>query len=189
VLVYVMRGTTAPWTDVGCCAFAMSGSHLYGTAVIEGNGQAGCGGVGRDLQHGAGARAWTQSNVYGYPLAYLVFDPVEAVADGPEPTATPLDPQETCAVPGGGSGSEIHGIIYSGGSVEFDAIDVDGGVVAFQIQAQGSSSYYRYNPVFGHASPPPGFPEGAGNTVVLVRKTAVECMNYAVDTGGGSPCP
>lgn len=188
VLVYVMRGTTAPWTDVGCCDFSMSGTHLYGTAVLEGNGQAGCSGAGRDLHHTAGARAWTQANVYGYPLAYLVFDPVEALADGPEPTANPLNPQETCAAPGGGFGTEIHGFVYSGGSVEFDAIELDGGVVAFQIQAQGSSSRYRYNPVHGSA-PPPGFPAGAGNTVVVVRKTFAACVNYAADTDGGSPCP
>jgi hypothetical protein len=189
VLVYVMRGTTAPWTDVGCCDFTMSGSHLYGTAIVEGNGLAGCGGAGRDLHHTAGARAWTQSSVYGYPLAYLVFDPVEAVSDGPEPTANPLDPQETCGALGGGSGTEIQGFVYSAGELEFGAIRVEGGMVAFRIQAGDSSSGFRYHPAYGSATPPPGFPERAGNTVVLLRKTLAACANYAADTGGGTPCP
>jgi hypothetical protein len=127
--------------------------------------------------------------VYGYPLAYLVFDPVEAVVDGPEPTANPLDGQETCAVQGGGSGTEIHGFVYSGGSAEFEAIDLDGGVLAFQIQARDPLARYRYNPDYASATPPPGFPVGAGNTVVLVRKTLAACTNYAADLGGGSPCP
>ena len=167
----------------------MSGSHLYGTAVIEGNGQPGCSGPGRDLAQGRRPRLDAVERL-ATPLPISFSIPWRrSRTDRSEPTANPLNPQETCAVPGGGSGTEIHGIIYSGGSVEFDAIGVDGGVVAFQIQAQGSSSRYRYNPAFGHASPPPGFPEGAGNAVVLVRKTAAACMNYAVDVGGGSPCP
>jgi hypothetical protein len=189
LLVYVMRGTAAPWTDAGCCDFSIQSSDFYGTAVIEGNGQAGCSGGGRDLQHTNGARTWTQPNVYGYPLAYLIFDPVEALAAAPAPTANPLNPQETCADQGGGSGTEIHGIVYSGGNVEFRPIGVDGGVLAFQIQTQGGSSGYAYNPIYGHATPPPGFPEGAGSTVFLARKSFVLCVNYAADTGGGSPCP
>ena len=38
------------------------------------------------------------------------------------------------------------------------------------------------------SAPPPGFPEGSGNTVVLVRKSFIVCADYAADTGGGSPC-
>ena len=190
VLLYVMRGTAPPWTDVGCCDLSMhGGAHLYGTAVIEGNGDAGCDATARDLRQANGARAWTQRNIYGYPLSYLVFDPVEAVADGPEPMATPLDPQETCAAPGGGSGTEIHGMVYSAGNVEFGPIDLDGGVVAFQVQTLGGSSTYRFNPAFGQATPPPGFPAGEGQAVALVRKSFAPCVNYAADTGGGSPCP
>jgi hypothetical protein len=189
VLVYVMRGTMSPWTDAGCCEFALHGAPLYGSAVIEGNGRDGCDGAGRDLHHANGARAWAQPNVYGYPLAYLVFDPVEAVTDAPEPTASPLDPQEVCAAPGGGAGTEIHGLVYSAGHAEFDAIDLDGGVVAFEVQTRGLGSSYRYNPAFGQATPPPAFPAGAGNAVVLLRKSVTPCVNFAADTGGGSPCP
>jgi hypothetical protein len=189
VLVYVMRGTTAPWTDAGCCDFALRGADLHGTAVVEGNGLSGCGTGGRDLHHTNGARAWIRPSVYGYPLAYLVFDPVGAVTDPPKPTANPLNPQETCADLGGGSGTEIHGIVYSGGGAEFDAIGVDGGTVAFQVQTRGSGSTYRYNPAHGDAAPPPGFPVESGRRVILLPKSLAFCANYAADTGGGSPCP
>jgi hypothetical protein len=177
ILVYVMRPGD----------FTIQSRDLHGTVVVEGNGSAGCAG-GQDVSHKNGSRIWTESNVYGYPLAYLVFDPVEALIDAPEPTANPLNPQETCADKGGVSGTEIHGIVYSGGNVEFNTILVDGGVVAFQIQTQGGASNYTYNPSYGNAAPPPGFPDGAGNTVVLVRKSFIVCVNYAADTGGGSPC-
>jgi hypothetical protein len=188
ILVYVMRGTAPPWNDTGCCDFQLQGNTLYGTAVIEGNGLAGCSGGNRDLQHKNGARAFTRPNVYGYPLAYLIFDPVAAVDEAPAPTAKPLVQQGTCADKGSVFGTEIHGIFYSWGNVEFNPIDVDGGIVAFQIQTQGSSSTYVYNPTYGNVSPPPGFPDPSGNTVVLVRKSFIVCVNYAADTGGGTPC-
>ena len=89
---------------------------------------------------------------------------------------------------GSASGTEIHGIVYSGGHVDFNPVIVDGGVVAFQIQTQSTSASYGYNATFGNAAPPPGFPDGSGNTVVLVRKSFIVCGNYAADTGGGSPC-
>ncbi len=188
ILVYAMRGTTAPWTDTGCCDVTLQGHDFHGTAVVEGSGQAGCAGPSRDLRHGSGARIWTERTVYGYPLAYLVFDPVAAAADAPAPTANPLNPQRTCAELGGSPGTEVHGLIYSGGSAEFNGGVVDGGIVAFQIQTQGGSSSFGYNATYGRDAPPPGFPSGAGAAVVLVRKSFVACVNYAADSGGGSLC-
>jgi hypothetical protein len=177
ILVYVMRPGT----------FTIQSRDLHGIVVVEGDGSAGCAGS-RDVWHKNGSRIWTATNLYGYPLAYLVFDPVEAIADAPEPTANPLNPQETCADMGSASGTEIHGIVYSGGNVEFNPIIIDGGVVAFQIQTQSTSASYGYNGTYGNAAPPPGFPVSSGNTVVLVRKSFLVCVDYAADTGGGSPC-
>jgi hypothetical protein len=175
--MYVMRPGT----------FTIQSRDLHGIVVVEGDGSAGCAGS-RDVWHKNGSRIWTATNLYGYPLAYLVFDPVEAIADAPEPTANPLNPQETCADMGSASGTEIHGIVYSGGNVEFNPIIIDGGVVAFQIQTQSTSASYGYNGTYGNAAPPPGFPVSSGNTVVLVRKSFLVCVDYAADTGGGSPC-
>jgi Tfp pilus assembly protein PilX len=172
--MYVMNGT-----------LSMQNQDFHGTIVAEGNG-----GGGDDLQHRNGARIWTEQTstthgrpVYGYPLAYLIYDP-----ELPAPTANPLAPQNTFADMGSASGTEIHGIVYSGGNVEFNPVIVDGGVVAFQIQTQASSASYGYNSTYGNAAPPPGFPDGSGNTVVLVRKSFIVCANYAADTAGGSPC-
>ena len=172
--MYVMNGT-----------FSIQRDDFHGVIVVEGNG-----GGGDDLQHRNQARIWTEQTntthgrpVYGYPLAYLIYDP-----ELPAPTANPLVPQNTFADMGSAAGTEIHGIVYSGGNVEFNPINVDGGVVAFQIQTQSTSSSYGYNSTYGNAAPPPGFPVGSGNTVVLVRKSFIVCANYAADTGGGSPC-
>jgi Tfp pilus assembly protein PilX len=172
--MYVMDGT-----------FSIQKDTFHGVIVVEGDG-----GGGDDLQHRNQARAFTEQTnttysrpVYGYPLAYLVYDP-----QLPAPTANPFAPQNTTADMGSASGTEIHGIVYSGGHVGFNPIIVDGGVVAFEIQTQGSSSSYTYNATFGNASPPPGFPEGTGNTVVLVRKSFLVCADYAADTAGGTAC-
>ena len=89
---------------------------------------------------------------------------------------------------GSANGTEMHGLVYSGGHVEFNPISMDGGVVAFEMQTQCSSSSYGYNPTYGNAAPPPGFPVGSGNTVVLVRKSFLVCVDYAADTAGGSAC-
>jgi Tfp pilus assembly protein PilX len=172
--MYVMNGTLSIQKD-----------EFHGVIAVEGDG-----GGSDDVQHRNQARVYTeQSNtthgrpIYGYPLAYLIYDP-ELLA----PTANPFAPQNTTTDMGSASGTEIHGIVYSGGHVGFNPIIVDGGVVAFEIQTQGSSSSYTYNQTYGNASPPAGFPEGSGNTVVLVRKSFIVCVDYAADAGGGSAC-
>jgi len=169
--------------------FTIQNRDLRGTVVVEGNGSGGCAG-GRDLWHKNGARIWTEQTnttngqqVYGYPLAYLIYDP-----ELPAPTANPLAQQDTCADMGSAAGTEIHGLIYSGGNVELNPIVVDGGVIAFQIQTQGSSSTYGYNSTYGNAAPPAGFPTGSGNQVVISRKSFIVCTTYANDSAGGTLC-
>jgi len=201
VLLYVMRGaaTDIPaYTNIGHGIFQLQSNDLNGIVVIEGNGVADCN-SNRDLNHKNGARIWTKQtmswdgtnaygNLYGYPLAYLIYDPVAAVANAPQPTANPLNPQNTCADMGSASGTEIHGLIYSGGHTQFNPVAVDGGVIAFEIQTQSSSAIYGYNTTFGNAAPPPGFPTGSGNQVILVRKSFLVCADYNADTGGGTSC-
>ena len=177
IIVYVMRPRD----------FTIQSETLFGTVVVEGNGAPDCT-SGRDVWHKNGATATTASNVYGYPLAYLVFDPVAAIANAPQPTANPLNPQDTCMDMGSAAGTQIHGLIYSGGHVQLNPIVVDGGVIAFEIQTQASSSTYGYNPTYGQDAPPGGFPADLNNQVVLVLKSFLVCADYAADTGGGSPC-
>ncbi len=142
-----------------------SSATFYGILVVEGDGQRNCDGSNRDMklknQSRIMDRRQTNTNataprtVYGYPLAFLIYDPQQP----PAPAANPVVPQNTFADMGSAAGTEIHGIVYSGGNVEFNPINVDGGVVAFQIQTQSTSSSYGYNSTYGNAAPPPGFPE------------------------------
>ena len=172
--MYVMNGT-----------LSIQGDMFHGVIVVEGDG-----GGGDDLQHRNQAIIWTEQTntthgrpVYGYPLAYLVYDP-----ELPAPTANPLAPQNTFSDIGSASGTEVHGLVYSGGHAQFKPVIMDGGVIAFEIQTQSTASSYGYNSTYGNAAPPPGFPVGSGNTVVLVRKSFLVCVDYAADTGGGSSC-
>ena len=71
---------------------------------------------------------------------------------------------------------------------EFNAVSINGGVLGFEMQTQGGAASYSYNPTYGNAAPPPGFPVGSGNTAVLVRKSFLVCVDYAADTAGGSAC-
>ena len=191
VLVYVMRGSAPPWTSAGCCDFTLQARDFYGTVVVEGNGQAGCGGASRDLApRNRGDGSGPQPNVYGYPLAYLVFDPVEAVTDAPEPTANPLDPQETCAAHGQRApGPRSTGSSTRAGTSSSTPSSWTGASWPSRSRPRATRRSYGYNPTYGQAAPPPGFPVGAGNTVVLVRKSFIVCVNYAADTGGGSSLP
>ena len=91
----------------------------------------------------------------------------------------------------GGGGTQIHGMVYSGGEVEFDPILVDGTVVAFGIQTQSTSATYNYNTIYGNAaSPAPtGFPVGDGTEVTIIRKSFIVCSTYHDDSAGGTACP
>ena len=170
-------------------ASPIQGATFYGTVVIEGNGQAGCSGASRDISAEQGTngrpRRTARPNVYGYPLAFLVFDPVRAVPTASQPVS---HPQETCADMGSGSGTVIHGIVYSGGDVEFNPITVNGGVVAFEIQTQGGR---RTTPTTRRTAMPrrrPASRAGAATPWSWSGSPSSSACNYAADTGGGSPC-
>jgi hypothetical protein len=183
---YVMRGAS----NTG--KVTIQNATFYGTLVVEGDGQDSCGG-NRDMNLKNNGTMTTATPamvsggtrpVYGYPLTLLIYDP-----QLPVPTAAnPYAPQLTCADMGS-SNTLVNGIVYSGGALEFNPISVNGSVLGFELQTQGgANATYNYNPTYGNAAPPPGFPVGSGNTVVLVRKSFLVCVDYAADTGGGSPC-
>jgi Tfp pilus assembly protein PilX len=180
---------------------------FYGTYVAEGNEVTDCN--DKDFQVGGGASSvmWAGPNTnpfaagwvipvppvlqpakwnnywnYGYPLVALIYNP-----DLPAPTIVPTyAPQGTCADLGSNN-SQIHGMVFSGGHVEFNPLTFDGTVVAFEIQTQGSATY-NYNTVYGNATPPPGFPFGANNQVVVIRKSFMVCVNFHDDSGGATNC-
>ena len=87
----------------------------------------------------------------------------------------------------GGTGAQIHGIVYSGGRAQLNPIALDGGVIAFAIQSQaGARASYSF--AFGDETPPSGFPLGAGAQVAIIRKSVVVCSSYGDDSGGPTAC-
>lgn len=168
-------------------------SQYYGTLVVEGTDPAG----GTIYQIGNGATTavwagpnsgpavpvgWTFSNQYGYPVVALIYTPYQA-----PPTITPTYLPQNHYADFGSSNTQVHGMVYSGGHVNFNPLSVDGTIVAFEIQTQGSATY-NYNPWYGNNTPPPGFPLGGGNEVVVIRKSFVVCTNYSDDSGGPTAC-
>jgi hypothetical protein len=162
---------------------------VYGTLVTEGTT---AGGTAFAAGHGAGTALWAGppqppppggwafSNQYGYPLVALVYNPEMAA---PTTIAGP-GPQGHLAEVGS---SRIHGVIYSGGRLRGTAPEVDGGVVAFEMQTTGGAAL-TYSGGYGDQTPPPGFPRDAGHRVVLVRKSVVACTNFSDDGPAPTAC-
>ena len=184
--VYVFR---AAWTQGNNIQF-------YGTLAVETNG---AGGVQFQVGNGNATKLWSGANSnppavgwadpttdppgsYGYPLVALIYDPFAA-----PPTVVPLYAPQNHTSDMGSNNTELHGMIYSGGHVQFNPLTMDGTVVAFEIQTQGSATY-TYNPWYGNNTPPPGFPTGSTNTVVIIRKSFVVCVNYSDDGAGATTC-
>jgi hypothetical protein len=121
--------------------------------------------------------------VYGYPLVLLMYDPQQ-----PEPTSTTR--QQLCADLGAGGGNtQIDGIVYSSGKVEFNPLTLNGTVVAYDVETQGSATY-TYNETYGNAAPPPGFDPTAGASIAILRNSFISCTNYSVNTSASEfPAP
>jgi hypothetical protein len=198
--IYVLRPGTVSIQD----------HTVVGTVVVEGNGQPAsgttyCSGANTDVQVRTRAKFYTGPTPawnplpgtwgpeqYGYPLAFLIWDPVQAAETPSLPTSAGA-PQRTCADMGSAGGgasdrSQIHGLVYSGGHVQFNPMRLDGGVIAWEIQTQATSSTYSYNYSYGNAAPPPGFPMGGGTEVKVVRKSFIVCSNYSDESAGATPC-
>jgi len=167
---------------------------FYGTFAVEGNENTAA--ADKDVAVGGGGSSqvwagpnqsatqggWTFSNQYGFPLAFVIYNP-----DLPAPTIKPVYAPQGTYADMGSANSEIHGMVYSGGHIEFNPLTFDGTTVGFEIQTQGSASY-TYNTWYGNNTPPPGFPFGTSNQVVIIRKSFVVCANYADDTTLPSLC-
>lgn len=111
---------------------------------------------------------------YGYPMGLLTYNPKLAY-----PTITPSYAKQPINTDFGTPNTVINGIVYSGGNVAFNPINVNGSTVAFGIDLQASSATYQYVPDYGNASPPAGFPPSASNPVVHLQKSFVMCDRYS----------
>jgi hypothetical protein len=124
----------------------------------------------------------------GYPLAILAYDP----NNPPDPTPTTATGQTIFLdMSNTGADTKVSGLIYTGGTAEFNPINVDGGVMAWDVNILNTASRINYNPTYGNAAPPPGFPSPSIDpswTVSLYRATWVHCTNYANDFNGPTSC-
>ncbi len=195
--IYVLGGTTGGGDGVA----SIQSATVRGTLVVEGNGSTSsnwCTGPNRDVALLNKGTLTTEERhlqltalpdygahrVYGYPLALVVYDPTL-----PYPTVSPTyAPQPTCADMGS-SNTLVNGMVYSGGHVQFNPISVNGSVVGFELQTQGgANAVMNYNLTYGNAAPPPGFPAGSGNQVIVIRKSFIVCATYNDESGGATAC-
>jgi Tfp pilus assembly protein PilX len=183
--IYVLDGTVQ-----------IQDNTVYGTIVVEGDSSNTTCPSNKDVQlktrgivwtgpNTTDTTGWTMPRQYGYPLAFLVYDPELA-----DPTSSGT-PQGTCSDFGSSGGgpterAQIHGLVFSGGQVEFNPLVMDGGVVAWEIQTQATDSNYAYNYTYGESVPPPGFPKSGGTEVKIVRKSFIVCSNYLANASNAA---
>lgn len=116
----------------------------------------------------------------GYPLAMLVFHPGAGAGTAP--------PGENTLAKISNVGVSISGIVFSAGRIEFSPVSIDGGVLAYYVEFQGSTQV-QYNITYGAAAPPPGFETPAGSTSAdLMLSTWLDCQQAgAIPTTGTIP--
>jgi hypothetical protein len=172
---------------------------INGTVVLHGNRVAGGGsnkdfgltGTNRVATHpcttpGVGTPlAGTASPYCGYPLAILAYNPNYSAPDLAPTTALGQSIQLDLS----NSTTLISGLVYTGGTADFNPLTVDGGLIGWDVNITNTSSRITYNPIFGNAAPPPAFTtptDGAG--VLLFPATWVHCTYYVNDWTVSSPC-
>lgn len=146
-------------------------NHVQGTIVVHGNATPGDFDVNLSpdfclnrVSNGSNCGV-PNSTVFagapGYPFAFIIWHPGMAT------------PQNTIAKIAN-TGIMVSGIVYSGGSVTFNPISIDGGVVAWTVAIQGNSQLI-YNPAYGAASKS-GFDIPPGSfSAQFMRSTWLHC--------------
>lgn len=173
---------------------------INGTLVLHGNGVPGKTGPTRDLGLSGTNRitanpcvgGLTPAPGCGYPLAILAFDPYASGGPAPndldDPEPTPTNGQ-SIHLDISNATSRIDGIVYSGGTVDFNPITVNGGIVAWDVNVNNAATSITYDPTYGSAAPPPGFSAPPGtSTVSVVRRSWIHCRDYSDETGGPTAC-
>jgi hypothetical protein len=178
VVVYVMGKLTVT-----------NNVEINGTVVLHGDGVGGGGsnkdfgltGTNQVTARPCNTLAGTPAPYCGYPLVILAYNPNEAAPTTAVGQTIQLDLSN--------STSQIHGLIYSGGTADFNPLTVDGGLIAWDVNITNTATRITYNPTFGNAAPPPAFTmptDGAG--VQIYPATWVHCTYYANETSGPTPC-
>ncbi len=168
-------------------------THVQGTVVLHGNNVPGtgagasdvllsprfcanrlsagiaCGAVNTTLFN-AGSDGAGNLNAPGYPFALIIHHPGIGAGGDPPP------PQQTTVAQLSSTGVVISGIIFSTGNVEFNPIQVDGGVVAYGVDIQGNTQFI-YNNAYGAAAKKGvSIPAGAFSAQFM-RSTWLHCRN------------
>ncbi len=168
-------------------------THIQGTLVLHGNNIPGtgagasdvllsprfcanrlsagiaCGGVNTTLFN-AGNDGAGNLNAPGYPFAMIIHHPGIGAGGDPPP------PQQNTVAQLSSTGVVISGIIFSTGNVEFNPIQVDGGVVAYGVDIQGNTQFV-YNNTYGAAAKKGvSIPAGA-YSAQFMRSTWLHCRN------------
>lgn len=171
---------------------------INGTLVLHGNGVAGSG-ANKDLGLTGTNRITTNpctggspSPGCGYPLAILAFDPYPP--GGPPPNAA-ADPAPTTAAGQSifldisNSTTLIKGIVYTGGTADFNPITVNGSIMGWDVNVNNAATAITYNSTYGNAAPPPGFSTvGGGSFPAVVRQSWIHCRDYSDDSSGPTAC-
>src|SRR5262249_25663232 len=123
--------------------------------------------------------------VCGYPLAILAYNPNEAVPTTAVGQTIELSLSDSTAI--------VRGIIFTGGTASFGPINVDGGMMGWDVNIGNTSTRITYNSTYSNASPPPGFSSATDPTatVSLYPATWVHCVDYGVTAtlyNGPTPC-
>jgi len=169
-----------------------TGVEINGTLVLHGNGVPGSTGPNRDLTLSGTNRITTNpctggANTCGYPLAILAYDPPGNDADDPAPVYP--TPGQSIHLDISNATSRINGIVFSGGTVDFNPITVNGGIVAYDINVNNAATSITYNETYGNAAPPPGFSTPSGTTsVTYARSGWMHCTTYGDESGGPTAC-
>lgn len=153
-----------------------NGTRINGTLVVHGD----TGGSTDDITATGQVTIDTLTSANpAYPMALLLFNPT--LLPDPPP-AQPINADIS------NQNVTIRGLIYSGGSIEFNPINVLGGVVAFNVTLTGQTDV-TYQSIWEGNLPPPGFAVSPGTiTAILLRGTWIQCRNannnnYNVATG------
>ena len=113
-----------------------------------------------------------------YPLAILAYNPNE-----PAPTTST---GQTINLSLSDSTAIVRGIIFTGGTASFGPINVDGGIIGWDVNIGNTATRITYNSTYGNASPPPGFTRRLIRRPVYLHPAWVP--NYANDHSGPTPC-
>jgi hypothetical protein len=179
VTAYVLRQGNDGQVEV-------AGGVVYGTLAVEGNGLPSgsepCVPGNVDVRVADDARLSADPSTYGYPLAILLYDPT-----APSPAVNPVAPQSVCASLGTRN-TAVQGVVYSAGRARLGPVTMEGGVVAFEVRAEGPGGSLRHDPRYASGATPPGFRAREGSRVTPVWKSFVACASYRDERDSPSPC-